>query len=92
MDLNFTKKDGAWVAEFAAAADYNLHIEGVVEDNVSVFQRGTPSGEYAYVRGGTPYPSYEKVYDCDFSSYVYPKYVKVVCATEPTMAVVTFAN
>ena len=91
MEINFTKQDGAWVAEFEATSDFNLHIEGVVEGNVKVYQRGSASGGYAYVRGATPYPSFSNIYDMDFSALVYPKYIKVVCATEPTMAEVTLA-
>lgn len=92
MELNFTEKNNRWVAEFEATADFNLHIEGVVEGNISIFQRGTSSGEYAYVKEGTPYPSLNATYDYDFTAIVYPKYMKVSCETQPTMAVVTFAE
>ena len=92
MELNFIKKENGWVAEFEASADFNLHIDGVLEGNVQVYQRGTTSGGYALVRGATPYPTYGKAYDSDFSALVYPKFIKVVCATEPSYAVVTFAS
>ena len=86
MELTFQKTADRWVAEFEASADFNLHIEGVVEGNVSLFQRGTASGAYAYVKGATPSPSYSRCYDYDFTSLVYPKFIKVSCATEPTYA------
>ena len=86
MELNFIKKENGWVAEFEASADFNLHIDGVLEGNVQVYQRGTTSGGYALVRGATPYPTYGKAYDSDFSALVYPKFIKVVCATEPSYA------
>ena len=89
--MNFTKKDNVWVAEFEATGDFNIHIEGVVEGNISVYQRTTSTGAYAYVKGGTPYPSLNNVYDYDFAAAVYPKYIKVVCETEPTVAVITEA-
>ena len=90
MELVFNKVNDRWISEFKTDSDFNLHIEGVVEGNVSVFQRSTESGEYAYVRGSTPYPStFSTVYDHDFSAILYPKYIKVSCATEPTLAVVT---
>ena len=91
MTLNFTKNhaSGAWVAEFEATSDFNLHIEGVVEGNVRVYQRGSADGAYAYVRTATPYPSYSNVYDFDFTALVYPKYIKVVCPVQPSMAEVT---
>ena len=94
MELNFTmnEKTGSWVSEFKVESDFNLHIEGVVEGNVRVYQRGTESGEYSYVREATPYPSFANVYDFDFSALVYPKWIKVVCPVEPTKAVVTFAE
>ena len=94
MELNFILKEnsGAYVAEFEATSDFNLHIEGVVEGNVRVYQRGSASGDYALVRGAMMYPAYGKVYDMDFTAAVYPKYMKVVCETEPAMAVVTFAE
>ena len=89
MDLIFTKQADRWVAEFIATDDFNLHIEGVVEGNVSVFQRGSESGNYAFVKEGTPHPSYANVYDYDFAALIYPKFIKVSCATEPTSGIVT---
>jgi hypothetical protein len=90
MDLNFNKEGNVFVAEFEATADFNIHIEGVAEGKVYIYQRSTAEGEYAYVRAATPYPSFSKIYDCDFSALVYPKYIRVVTDAEPTMAVVTF--
>lgn len=90
MELNFIKNENGWVAEFEASADFNLHIEGVIEGNVAIYQRGTSAGGYALVRGATPFPSYGNVYDMDFSALVYPKYIKVACATEPSRGVVTY--
>lgn len=84
MELKFSKVKESWVAEFEATADFNLHIEGLPEGRVSIYQRGTNSGEYAYVKSATPYPSLGKTYDYDFSALVYPKFIKVVCESEPT--------
>jgi hypothetical protein len=92
MELNFTKEGDRFVSEFEATADFNLHIDGVLEGNVSIYQRGTSSGGYAFVRGATPSPSYGNVYDMDFSALVYPKYIKVSCATKPSIGVVTFTE
>lgn len=89
MELIFTKQADRWVAEFIANNDFNLHIEGVVEGNVSLFQRGSESGNYAFVKDGTPHPSYANVYDYDFAALIYPKFIKVSCATEPTSGIVT---
>jgi hypothetical protein len=89
MDLNFNKEGNVFVAEFEATADFNLHIEGVKEGDVLVFQRGTADGEYAYVRAATPYPSFTTVYDFDFAALVYPKYIKVECNVMPSKGIVT---
>lgn len=86
MTIEFLKKEEGWVAEFEATADFNLHLEGVVEGNVNIYQRTTASGGYTLVRGATPYPSYGNVYDYDFASLVYPKFIKVVCPNEPSSA------
>ena len=90
MEILFEKKGSAWVSEFEATGDFNLHIEGVLEGNVRIYQRGSAEGGYALVRGASLYPTYGEVYDCDFSAVVYPKFIKVECATEPAMAVVTY--
>lgn len=92
MEINFQPKDNKFVAEFEVTGDFNLHLEGVVEGNVKVYQRGTDSGEYAYVRTATPYPSFSEVYDYDFSALVYPKYIKVECPVQPSKAIVTIAE
>lgn len=89
MRLNFVHKDNVWVTEFSVSADYNLHIEGVAEGDVRIYQSGVEGAKYALVRGATLYPSYGEVYDMDFSALLYPKYIRVECATEPTMAEVT---
>lgn len=89
MELNFIKVFDRWVAEFTATEDFNIHIEGVKLGNLSIFQKGTENGGYAFVNGAVPTPSAGTVYDCDFSATIYPKYMKVSCATEPTYAVVT---
>ena len=88
MELNFIKNEATryWECEFEATADFNLHIEGVPEGKVWIYQRTTASGEYAYIKEATPYPSLVDVYDFDFSALIYPKFVKVVCGTEPTYA------
>ena len=86
MELKFNKSEEGWVAEFKVTSTFSLHIEGVVEGNISVHQRTTASGEYAYTREGTPSKSYGKVYEFDFPVLVGPKFIKVVCATEPTSA------
>jgi hypothetical protein len=91
MNINFTKEGSRYVSAFEVTADFNLHIEGVKGGNISVFQRGSASGDYAYVEGSSFHTSEGNVFDYDFSALVYPKYIKVICSTKPTMAVVTMA-
>ena len=90
MEINFQKVGDKYVSEFKVEGDYNLHIEGVWNTHVKVFQRGCPSGEYAYVSGATENAIYGKVYDFECPVWVKPKWFKVECDEQPTMAVVTF--
>lgn len=90
MEMVFENREGSWVSEFEVSGDFNLHIEGVLEGNVRVYQRSVSSGNYALVRDAMIYPSYDRVFDFDFTGLVYPKWIKVVSESEPTMAVVTF--
>lgn len=92
MNLEFTNKNNAWEAEFTASADFNLHVEGLPEGDVRVFQSSVEGAGYAEVRGAMVYPSFGTVYDFDFSAVLYPKYIKVVCKSQPTLAVVTIAE
>lgn len=89
MEITFSKSGASWISEFQVSGAFNLHIEGVYEGDIRIYQRGTSTGAYSYVKGSTPSPSAGNVYDSDFSALVYPKYIKVVCNTKPTMAVVT---
>jgi hypothetical protein len=41
MILEFNKQENGWVSEFVVTADFNLHIEGVAEGNVRIYQRGS---------------------------------------------------
>jgi hypothetical protein len=88
MEIIFSKSGQSWVSEFQVSGDFNLHVERSKGDVFSVYQRTSQSGEYAYVEGiGTQ--TGKKVIEFDFTGAIYPKYIKVVCGTKPTMAVVT---
>ena len=69
------------------SANFNLHIEGVV-GKITVFQRTTETGGYAIIKDATSTAN-SAIYDMDFVGEIYPKFIKLVCATEPTMAEVT---
>lgn len=90
MDLIFTKSEkGAWVAEFEATADFNLHIERDKGGNLMLYQRTNGGGwdivnDFANPRFGA--------IDYDCAALIYPKFIKVVSEVEPTYAAVTSAG
>lgn len=91
MDLTFTQQGNSFVAEFEATADFNLHIEREESGYVEVYQK-TAGEKYAHVKGVPIQLRYQLTIDETFVGVVYPKMIKVVSATEPSLAVVTFAS
>ena len=85
MNLQFTNKGGNFVSEFEVTSDFNLHIEGVRLSDMHIYQK-TAGGSYAKVTDFPSERSQDRVADFDFASLVYPKFIKVVCVTEPTNA------
>lgn len=90
MNLEFRQEGKRWVAEFAVDKDFNLHIEKSENGSLVVYQRTTPEGKYDAIRINNE--SYDKVFDSDFVGVIYPKYIKVECASKPTMAIVTVSE
>ena len=90
MELNFTKTTEGYVAEFKATGDFNLHIERQKQGLIKVMQKGCENGKYAesFSVAGT---AATEVFDCDFGSLVYPKWIKVVSGIEVVKAVATEA-
>jgi hypothetical protein len=86
--LTFTKTNNQWVAEFEATADFNLHIERNDVGTLGIYQRGTASGNYAPVQGAVL--QLGKTFDADFVGAIYPKYIKVVSASEVVNAEVNY--
>lgn len=86
MNLEFIKVGSRYVAEFKAEADFNLHIEKDL-GTLSVYQTTVEGGKYDVVKTGANH--YDKVVDIDFVGVIYPKYIKIECATLPTLAIVT---
>ena len=90
MELDFQKNGQKYVATFEVNSDFNLHIEKK-RGEMYIYQKSTPIGEYDSV--SMPLISQlDEVFDSDFTALVYPKYIKIVCTTEPTMAIVTMAE
>ena len=86
MDITFNKVGELWEAEFEATADFAIHLE---RDKVGVFRiyQRTAGSKYALV------DEVDKVYtrnvgtvDYECPSLIYPKFIKVVSGTEPTLA------
>lgn len=90
MDLTFRQQGNVFVTEFEATSDFNLHIEKG-RGSLQVLQSSVAGGGYDGVRGARMI-RYDDVFDSDFTALVYPKYIKVVAETKPTLAVVTFAK
>lgn len=89
MELSFTKEGGRHSVEFQATADFNLHIERDTNGFLFVQQRTASSGQYDSIQGAN-FTHSDRVVDIDFVGAVYPKWIKIVSESEPTMAVVTF--
>jgi hypothetical protein len=90
MDLVFNLSNEMWVAEFEATADFNIHLEREVEGMFKVYQK-TSGNDFALIDDlGDVYTQYKDVIDYDFAGVIFPKMIRVVSASEPTMAVVTF--
>ena len=87
MNLEFIKVGNEWVAEFKVESDFNLHVEKGV-GNISISQSSVEGGAYDYVKQLSNAPL-DKVVDIDFVGVIYPKYIKIECATLPTLAIVT---
>lgn len=88
MDLTFTNNGEAFVAEFEATGDFNLHIEKP-DGWIVIYQRTAGNG-WDRIRGIRDL-EYNRVIDYDFTALVYPKSIKIECEVEPTLAVVTLA-
>ena len=90
MELNFEKNGTRWVALFDATSDFNLHIEKG-DGFLFIYQRTTDSGQYDSIKDAR-FNNVDKIIDIDFTAIVYPKHIKVECASLPEIAVITFAE
>jgi hypothetical protein len=90
MKLTFNKVGNKYISEFEVTSDFNIHIERPEGGIIDIYQRTSTEGEYTVVDEFDT--NGKSVIDVDFTALVYPKYMKVSCETQPTMAVVTFAE
>lgn len=91
MNISFTKSGNAYVATFEATGAFNLHIERSNVGYIRMEQRTTTSGAYAAVDGFGNL-SWDKVLDVDCKEGIFPKSIRIISASKPTMAFVTFAE
>lgn len=87
MELNFTKQDDYYVANFEANSNFNLHLEhnGVFE----VYQSSVEGAKPAIVKDLFEH-RYDKIVDTAVLVPIPPIYVRIVCNTLPSQAVVNF--
>lgn len=81
----------AYEVEFTATSDFNLHIERKSGGYFFVYQKAVSSGKYAIV-DNLGWQNGKDVIDLDFVGAVYPKFIKVISESEPTMGVVNFSE
>lgn len=89
MELTFSKVGGRYEAEFQATNDFNLHVERVKSGSIKIYQRGSANGQYASESSWADHNA-EAVVDNDYQMLVYPKFIKIVSASEVFSAEVTF--
>lgn len=87
-ELVFVKQGSKYVSEFEVTKDFNLHIERGKGGILYLQQRTTDVGMYDSVNNADFAPM-DLIVDYDFSSLVYPKYIKVVSEVEPSYAAIT---
>lgn len=88
MEIKFTNIDNLWVAEFNAPTHFNLHLERKDAGRLDLYHK-TSGSNYDYVR--IPYKGGTKVVDMDVPVVMSRDY-KIVCESEPTVAIITFAE
>jgi hypothetical protein len=88
MELQFNKTSNGWVAEFQAPTHFNLHIERDDAGRLDIYRR-TAGTDFDFMP--MPYKGGAKVVDMDVPVVMSREY-KVVCGSEPTVAIITFAE
>lgn len=91
MDLTFNKVGNVYIAEFKAEATFSLHIEKP-EGSVAIKQTSVEGSDYDEVRNQVSYTDKDRVIDTEVRAAMWPKWIKIVSTSLPTMAVVTFAQ
>lgn len=82
MELQFKGEKPNYTATFTANGDFNLHLERKEDGSILILQK-TKGTEFAPT---TNFVDAYRIFDCDFTGYVYPKEIKVVSYSEVTSA------
>ena len=91
MNLTFEKDGSLYEATFNATAAFNLHIERPVGGLLEIKQRTPSAGQFALI-DDLRFAEGKVVLDLDFTGGIFPKDIKVVSASKPSMAFVTFGE
>lgn len=89
MEITFNKVNNQYEAEFSIENDANLHIEFSNATPIQLYQK-TAGTAYGVVQGYKEIAS--EVVDFDIIGLVYPKNIKIVCKSNPTIAIVTVSE
>lgn len=90
--ITFNKVDQEYVATFEAKGDFALHIERAEAGPISMGITSVEGGQYAQVDSFPATARHKQVIDYGFAGVGVLLYVQIKSATQPTMAVVTFAE
>lgn len=86
MKIVFLEQGGSYVAEFQVDSAFALHLEGVREDQVTLYQRSGDSSRYDTIIDFRRRPVYDDVMDYESDVLVSPKYIMIVSDVLPTYA------
>lgn len=93
MTLTFTQENGLYVAEFEATAPFSIHLERPRGGFINMLQRSVDSGTFVAVKNFNPNYNATQVIDADCGQgAVYPKWIRLESAVEPSVAEVTFES
>lgn len=90
MNLTFNKVGNVYVAEFKAEGNFSLHIEKP-EGSFAIKQTSVEGAAYDEVRDQASYTDKDRVIDTEVRGSMWPKWIKIVSSSQPTMAVAIFA-
>lgn len=81
------------MAEFEATAPFSIHIERPKGGFINMLQRSVDSGTFVAVKNFNPNYNATQVIDADCGQgAVYPKWIRIESAVEPSVAEVTFES